>query len=95
MGSSQPWCNGKVGMIGCSYFGMTQNLAAEEQPPSLKAIFPFDAATDLYRDFYFTGGIPHDGFARVWTMYVTLLNWRSGRNANTAAMTSTSKPSSG
>jgi predicted acyl esterase len=85
--AEQSWCNGKVGMMGCSYFGMTQNLAAEQQPPSLKAIFPYDAATDMYRDVYFSGGIPCDGFARVWFMYVTVLNFRSGRNPNTAAMT--------
>jgi uncharacterized protein len=39
----QPWCNGKVGMIGLSAFAMSQWQAAMLQPPSLKAIFPFDA----------------------------------------------------
>lgn len=83
----QPWCTGKVGMMGCSYFAMTQNLAAERQPPSLAAIFPYDAGTDLYRNFYFTGGIPNDGFARIWFSDVTFLNFHSGRNPNTAALT--------
>jgi predicted acyl esterase len=85
--AEQPWCTGKVGMMGCSYFAMTQNLAAEQQPPSLKAIFPYDAATDQYRDFYFTGGIPHDGFTRIWFSDVTFLNFWGGRNPNTAALT--------
>ena len=83
----QSWCNGSVGMMGCSYFAMTQNLAAEQQPPSLKAIFPYDALTDIYRDCYFPGGIPHDGFTRIWFSDVTFLNFWGGRNPNTAAMT--------
>jgi predicted acyl esterase len=85
--AEQPWCNGNVGMMGCSYFAMTQNLAAEQQPPSLKAIFPYDAGTDLYRDFFFNGGIPQDGFTRIWFSDVEFLNFWGGRNTNTAAMT--------
>ncbi|MCC7107437.1 MAG: CocE/NonD family hydrolase [Chloroflexi bacterium] len=84
--AQQPWCNGSVGMMGCSYFAMTQNLAAEQQPPSLKAIFPYDALTDIYRDAYFNGGIPHDGFQRIWFSDVNFLNFWGGRNPNTEAM---------
>jgi predicted acyl esterase len=54
----QPWCDGNVGMVGCSYFAMIQLLAAIHRPPSLKAIFPYDGATDLYREFYSRGGAP-------------------------------------
>lgn len=39
--AAQPWCNGKVGMFGLSYFGFTQLAAASLNPPSLKAICPF------------------------------------------------------
>jgi uncharacterized protein len=39
----QPWCSGAVGMVGLSAFAMAQWAAAQKQPPSLKAIFPFDA----------------------------------------------------
>jgi predicted acyl esterase len=85
--AEQPWCDGNVGMMGCSYFAMTQNLAAEQQPPSLKAIFPYDAATDIYRDFYFSGGVFHDGFARIWFSDITFLNFWGGRNPNTEGMT--------
>jgi predicted acyl esterase len=44
----QPWCDGNVGMLGISYFAMTQLEAAVERPPHLKAIFPFAATSDLY-----------------------------------------------
>ncbi len=46
--ASQPWCDGNVGMIGISYFAMTQLEAAVERPPHLKAIFPVAATADLY-----------------------------------------------
>ena len=40
--AEQPWCDGNVGMIGISGFGAEQLHAAKQQPPHLKAIFPFD-----------------------------------------------------
>jgi predicted acyl esterase len=46
--AAQPWCDGNVGMIGISYFAMTQLEAALERPPHLKAIFPLAATADLY-----------------------------------------------
>ena len=44
----QPWSDGNVGMIGISYFAMTQMEAAVEKPPHLKAIMPVAATFDLY-----------------------------------------------
>ncbi|WP_249018681.1 CocE/NonD family hydrolase [Conexibacter sp. S30A1] len=38
--AAQPWCDGNVGMLGCSYLGGSQDNAAITTPPSLKAIFP-------------------------------------------------------
>jgi uncharacterized protein len=46
--AAQPWSDGNVGMLGISYFAMTQLEAAVEQPPHLKAIFPLEATIDLY-----------------------------------------------
>ena len=40
--AKQPWCDGNVGMVGISAFGGAQFEAAAQQPPSLKAIFPYD-----------------------------------------------------
>ncbi len=44
----QPWSDGNVGMVGISYFAMTQLEAAVERPPHLKAIFPVAVSADLY-----------------------------------------------
>ena len=76
--ANQPWCNGKVGMIGCSYFGMSQLLAAEQQPEGLAAIFPYDAMTDIYRDAYYHGGI-YSAWGRFWFTSLMFLNHTSGR----------------
>ncbi len=64
--AKQPWCNGNVGMLGMSYFGMIQLLVAAQKPPHLKAIFPLDAATDLYRHWAYHGGILHLSFLATW-----------------------------
>lgn len=44
----QPWSDGNIGMIGISYFAMTQMEAAVERPPHLKAIMPVAGTFDLY-----------------------------------------------
>ncbi len=66
--AQQPWCNGSVGMVGASYFAVIQCLIAsmKKPPPHLKAIFPFDAFTDIYRDFAYHGGIFNTGFPLLW-----------------------------
>lgn len=44
--AQQPWCDGNVGMLGISYYAMYQVKVAMEQPPHLKAIFPFEVHVD-------------------------------------------------
>ena len=40
--AAQPWSDGKIGMVGCSYVGATQHLAAMGRPPHLTTIIPQD-----------------------------------------------------
>jgi uncharacterized protein len=54
---TQPWSNGKVGMSGGSYLGITQYLTAEQDPPHLAAIVPDEALADVYNDAAYPGGI--------------------------------------
>jgi putative CocE/NonD family hydrolase len=54
--AAQPWCSGRVGMIGGGY-DEAQWLAAAQQPPHLACIAPCDAAVDLYRDILYPGGL--------------------------------------
>jgi uncharacterized protein len=60
--AAQPWCDGNVGMIGMSYFALIQYLAAAQQPPHLRAIFPYLGWTDLYRHAVYHGGAPQTDF---------------------------------
>ena len=55
--AKQPWCNGKVGMFGVSYFAWIQIFVAALNPPSLKCIFAPHGLTDFYRDWIYRGGI--------------------------------------
>jgi predicted acyl esterase len=55
--AAQSWCNGNVGLSGISYFAINQWFVANHQPPSLKAIIPWEGFADLYRDALFHGGI--------------------------------------
>lgn len=84
--AAQPWCNGSVGMIGCSYFAVSQLLAAIHQPEPLKAIFPYDSYTDMYRHRTTHGGIPHTGFMMTWFSAVANLNLTSGRLADPSGL---------
>ena len=55
--AKQPWCNGKVGMMGTSYAGFTAIQVAMHRPPHLKAIIPLYATDDRYTDdVHYTGG---------------------------------------
>lgn len=51
-----PGSNGKVGMYGFSYQGMTQLYAAAAQPPALKTICPAMIGYNLYTDWAYEGG---------------------------------------
>ena len=53
----QPWCNGRVGGIGQSYYAMAQWLMATYNPPGLACIAPYDGLVDQYRCSNYHGGI--------------------------------------
>ena len=55
--ASQPWANGRVGMMGVSYDGTTPQDVWVEAPPSLKTIVPISGISDLYK-YNFVNGVP-------------------------------------
>ena len=63
----QPWSDGRVGMIGVSFGGITQLLTAGKQPPHLRAIAASSATSDLYRDVAYPGGVLEYDFTFAWT----------------------------
>lgn len=52
----RPESNGRIGMYGFSYQGMTQLLAAAEQPEGLACIAPGMTAGDLYHGWFYHQG---------------------------------------
>ena len=60
--ASQPWCTGRVGLMGVSYLCMSQWYVAALKPPHLRAIVPWEGVNDLYRELAFHGGVPETKF---------------------------------
>ena len=61
----QPWCSGRVGGIGQSYYAMAQWLMATYNPPGLACIVPYDGLVDQYRGSNYHGGI-YCSYRSVW-----------------------------
>lgn len=64
--SRQPWSNGKVGLLGISYYAINQWQVAARQPEGLAAIIPWEGAFDHYRDMSYHGGIASTEFQKLW-----------------------------
>jgi uncharacterized protein len=59
--------NGKVGMLGGSYVGATQMLAAIAVPPHLVSIFPYVTASEYYDGWTYQSGALMQWFSSSWT----------------------------
>jgi uncharacterized protein len=55
--AAQPWCSGRVGMNGISYYASNQWRAAAAKPPHLAAICVWEGWNDAYRESARHGGI--------------------------------------
>lgn len=73
--AAQPWSDGNVGMVGISYFAMTQMEAAVERPPHLKAIMPIACTFDLYESATHHG-LMSSSFV---TPFLSMIGMTSGR----------------
>jgi len=67
----QDWSDGRIGLFGVSYLGITSVLTAELQKPAVKAAFPIVPIGDGYRDIVFTGGQVNPTFIPIWIGLVT------------------------
>lgn len=59
--AKQSWCNGSVGMMGASGYGVMQWITAPLNPPHLKALAVL-ATTDNYRGLCYPGGVQRKPF---------------------------------
>jgi putative CocE/NonD family hydrolase len=70
--AAQPWSSGAVGMSGRSYGAGAQWLAAAEQPPHLKALFPVVIGSDFYDGWIYQGGAFQLGFNVFWALLINV-----------------------
>jgi predicted acyl esterase len=68
---TQPWCNGKVGLLGISFFSSTQWPVAALNPPHLAAICPWEGYSDMYRDRARHGGMYYCFTDQWWKHHYT------------------------
>ena len=72
-----PYSNGKVGMMGGSYVGATQMLAAIAHPPHLAGICPVVTASNYHDGWTYQGGALEQWFDENWTTQLaTNTLWR-------------------
>ena len=84
---TQPWCSGKVGMLGISYYASNQWRVAGLHPPHLAAIIPWEGQNDRYRDSGYHGGILSE-FQKLWAKHQVVniqygVGARAKKNPNT------------
>jgi len=65
----QPWSNGRVGMVGGSYQGLTQWAAASTCPPHLSCIVPQETPADHYENAVYRGGAMQLVVYYPWALY--------------------------
>lgn len=66
--ANQSWSNGRIGMMGFSYMGADQYLAAREKPPHLVCIAPKAATGRYMEEIPSIGGAFYMGWALPWTL---------------------------
>ena len=72
-----PYSDGKVGMMGASYVGATQMLAAIAHPPHLAGICPQVTASNYHDGWTYQGGALEQWFDQNWTTQLaTNTLWR-------------------
>lgn len=70
--AKQPWCNGRIGLLGVSFLAITQYHVAAcrayggRAPKGLCAIAPWEGLSDVYRDVMRPGGVAEEGFPLSW-----------------------------
>ncbi|MGC2198004.1 MAG: CocE/NonD family hydrolase, partial [Terriglobales bacterium] len=84
-----PYSDGKVGMMGASYVGATQMLAAIAQPPHLVAIAPEVTASNYHDGWTYQGGAFEQWFDQNWTSQLAQNTLQRLIHQNTNALVGT------
>lgn len=66
--AEQPWSNGRVGLYGASYMGVTALQAAVATPPAVDAVLAYMAGSEYHSAWSYSGGAFELKFSLVWTL---------------------------
>jgi len=80
--AEQPWSDGRVCMMGASYMGTVQWLAAREKPPHLVCIAPTAAAGRWFEELPYLGGALQVQFMLGWTHRTSGHSYGGGNAGN-------------
>lgn len=83
----QDWSNGKVGLLGISYYATNQWHVAALRPPHLAAICPWEGSADYYREFLRHGGILHSFFLSWYPSTVDRIQHGLGERSDRSTIT--------
>jgi len=83
----QPWCNGKVGLTGISYYAINQWQVSGLNPPHLAAMCAWEGAADYYRDGSHHGGILSTFMANWYDMQVKTVQHGYGDRGHKSRVT--------
>jgi putative CocE/NonD family hydrolase len=64
--AQQPWSNGRIGVAGTSYLGISSLFSAGQQPSAIQAAFVNIPMGDPWRDVLGTGGMLNGWFIANW-----------------------------
>lgn len=79
--AKQPWSDGKVGMYGWSWAGISQIATASDRPPHLRAIVPGMVVGDLRLDNAAPGGVSQYYMAWAWDTFFVHQRWEAVRTS--------------
>lgn len=79
--AAQDWSNGRVGLLGISYYAAGQWMIAQHRPKGLAAIQPWQGTSDFYRDRTRQGGQYSRGFIDFWWRGCVLDNQHGNGNS--------------
>lgn len=68
--ADQPWSNGRVGVYGASYHGVTATQAVAADPPALEAAIAYLTGGNYHDGWTYSGGAFELGFNLWWVMYL-------------------------
>ncbi len=75
--AAQPWCTGRVGMMGISWGGFNSLQVAARRPPALAAIITACSTDDRYdNDVHYLGGSPLGYYLLPWASVMLAFNAR-------------------